>query len=223
MRLVKERLNEDHFEFNPADESSMAINQLKNIMKNAQSMLNIIQTNQQFDAWVQSKLAVADDHIQTIRNYIENEATEIPGKPAEQSPIGTPQLPGTPGEKPIPSTDPYVSTFKPEKTPTVIQPTKVELGDLELDSDDEVGDFDLPEFPEDEVEDDGEFEFDFDLDSPESKKGVNVMDVETHYGEDDMEDLGDEEIEFPEDLEGEEEDFEFDEFDDDSDDEEKGD
>jgi len=154
MKLVKEtlkeELNEDHLG-DPNDESSVATNQLKNIMKNAQAMLDIIQTGQQLDAQIQSKLAVSDDKIQEIKNYLENEATESP----EAEPIETP-IDDTPEDAAL-------------KEPEVLEPAPVE--------EPAEGDLLPPPFPEDEVETD----MDFTVNAKKGTGPVNVIDVETKY------------------------------------------
>ena len=79
MELVKEKfeLNEDHH-LDPADESKMAKKQLATICKNVEALKLVIGEGTQIDAWVQSKLAIADSHIQEITNYMEAEADETP-------------------------------------------------------------------------------------------------------------------------------------------------
>jgi hypothetical protein len=163
MKLVKEtlveELNENHFEAS-SDESSMASNQLKNIMKNAQAMLDLLSTGQQLDAWVQSKIAVSDDKIQEVKNYLENEATE--------------EIPQEPIEPPVDDFPPEDAAL-PAPEPEVLEPSPAEEpADGAL----------LPSpFPEDEVETDAEFSVD-----PEKGKGdVSVIDIETRY-EDEVED-----------------------------------
>jgi hypothetical protein len=51
----------------------MASNQVKTICRNAEKLKELIQPGMQLDAWIQSKLAIVEDHITTITNYIENE------------------------------------------------------------------------------------------------------------------------------------------------------
>lgn len=55
------------------DESSMAKSQLSNIISTAQSLENLIQNNEQLDAWVQAKLTKAQDYLNSVNQYIEGE------------------------------------------------------------------------------------------------------------------------------------------------------
>lgn len=79
--------NEDHHE-NPNDESDMAKVQLHNTAKYCIELLRMIQDGQQLDAWVQSKLTVAFEHIDTVKHYLEGEqylaSTEAP---TEEEPL----------------------------------------------------------------------------------------------------------------------------------------
>ena len=79
--------NEDHHE-NPNDESDMAKVQLHNTAKYCIELLKMIQDGQQLDAWVQSKLTVAFEHIDTVKHYLEGEeylaSTEAP---SEEEPL----------------------------------------------------------------------------------------------------------------------------------------
>ena len=72
---------EDHHE-DPNDESDMAKVQLANVIHYAQELLTMIKDGQQLDAWVQSKLTIAFDYIDSVKNYLEGEdylaATEAP-------------------------------------------------------------------------------------------------------------------------------------------------
>lgn len=78
---------EDHHE-NPNDESDMAKVQLYNTAKYCIELLKMIQDGQQLDAWVQSKLTVAFEHIDTVKHYLEGEeylaSTEAP---TEEEPL----------------------------------------------------------------------------------------------------------------------------------------
>ena len=78
---------EDHHE-NPNDESDMAKVQLHNTAKYCIELLKMIQDGQQLDAWVQSKLTVAFEHIDTVKHYLEGEeylaSTEAP---SEEEPL----------------------------------------------------------------------------------------------------------------------------------------
>jgi hypothetical protein len=78
-----EPMEEDHNE-NPNDESDMAKIQLHNTAKYCIELLKMIQDGQQLDAWVQSKLTVAFEHIDTVKHYLEGEeyldSTEAPSE-----------------------------------------------------------------------------------------------------------------------------------------------
>lgn len=182
MKLVKEylsekALNEDHHG-DPNDESSMARNQLKNVMKNAQAMLDLISGGQQLDAWVQSHLAVVNDKLQDAKNYMENEATENPGMTSDDS---------------------YDrAEFDISSEPQVIEPLAIggmdspgmDSPEMEGPEDGMMGsDMDLlpPPFPEDEIEPEGE---DLDIDG-DGESDFNILDVETVYGDNDDGDLKD--------------------------------
>jgi hypothetical protein len=180
MKLVKEsltgKINEDDYQ-NPDDESSVATNQLKNIMKNAQAMLDILTTGQQLDAEVQSKLAVSDDKIQEIKNYLENQATEMPGAEAE---VIEPIAMG--GDERGPDYGMDYGMEAPVGDGLPPEGPGMEGPDMESPNDDLAGL--LPDaFPEEEVQDDAEFNVDIDGDGVGD---VNILDVETRYeGEED--------------------------------------
>ena len=63
---------EDHAE-DPNDESDMAKVQLANVIHYAQELLTMIKDGQQLDAWVQSKLTIAFDYIDSVKHYLEGE------------------------------------------------------------------------------------------------------------------------------------------------------
>lgn len=75
MKFVKETINEDHH-LDSNDESSNAQKHLSTICKNVENLKSLITDGKQLDAWVQSKLAIADSHIQEISNYIEAETDQ---------------------------------------------------------------------------------------------------------------------------------------------------
>jgi hypothetical protein len=168
MKLIKKFLNEDHMG-NPGDETSMATNQLKNIMKNAQAMLDIFSTNQELDAWVQSNIAVVDSKLQDAKNYVENESTQNPDVGYEYM-GGSGDMNLTLGDdveiiNPVPMDDPLG-------------------GELGIGGQGE-NDMLPPPFPDDEAE--SESDFDIDLDG-DGVGDVNVLDIETRYEEDEDED-----------------------------------
>ena len=65
-------VKEDHHQ-NPNDESDMAKVQLHNVAKYSIELLKMIKNGQQLDAWVQDKLSIAFDYIDTIKHYMEGE------------------------------------------------------------------------------------------------------------------------------------------------------
>ena len=68
-----EPMEEDHYE-DPNDESDMAKVQLANIIHYAQELINMIPDGMQLDAWVQSKLTIAFEYVDTVKHYLEGEA-----------------------------------------------------------------------------------------------------------------------------------------------------
>lgn len=81
-KSVYNTLNEDHHK-EASDETQMAKIQLKSIMADAAELLQKMDQAEQLDAWVQSKLAVAEDYISAIRKYMEFEEET----PAEELPL----------------------------------------------------------------------------------------------------------------------------------------
>jgi len=58
------------------DESDMAKSQLSSIHSNAVKLLDMIESNEQLDAWVQSKLTKAQDYLQSVYDYMQGEDNE---------------------------------------------------------------------------------------------------------------------------------------------------
>lgn len=50
-------------------ESQMLIAQLENLIENAQELIQMVQGKNNLEDWVQSKVSIADDYIETLRNY----------------------------------------------------------------------------------------------------------------------------------------------------------
>ena len=65
-------IKEDDYK-DPNDESDMIQNQLENMMEDIDDILLTIQDGQQFDAWVQSKIANAADYINAVKRYLNSE------------------------------------------------------------------------------------------------------------------------------------------------------
>ena len=169
MNSFKRKVNEHHH-LNPNDETDMANQQLKNIMKNAQAMMDMLRGGQQLDAWVQSTLAVSDSKIQDIKNYIENEATEAPGE--GEAEILMPSIMDFEPETELPAEEPIAD----ELPATVDAPAPEGEDSYDFVGDMEGGDMELPPaFPEDEVDMEADFE-------DEEGEGSSVIDVETRYG-----------------------------------------
>ena len=78
--LVGEKINEDDW-MQSDDESDMAHSQLISIKSNADKLMNVIDPNEQLDAWVQSKLTKAQDYLQSVYDYLNGEETVEEGLP----------------------------------------------------------------------------------------------------------------------------------------------
>lgn len=72
--IPQDVLNEDDWKQSD-DESDMAHSQLISIKSNADKLMNIIDPNEQLDAWVQSKLTKAQDYLQSVYDYLNGEET----------------------------------------------------------------------------------------------------------------------------------------------------
>jgi len=68
---IMSNLNENHSPEGD-DEGRMALYQLKSMRDKIDHMIGMIQNNDQFEGWVQSKITLADDYITTISDYLEN-------------------------------------------------------------------------------------------------------------------------------------------------------
>lgn len=86
IKSVEALEEDDHL--NPNDESDMAKVQLANVIHYAQELLSMIKDGQQLDAWVQSKLTIAFDYIDSVKHYLEGEeylaSTQAP---SEEEPL----------------------------------------------------------------------------------------------------------------------------------------
>ena len=54
----------------------MAKSQLSSIHTNAVKLLDMIESNDQLDAWVQSKLTKAQDYLQSVYDYMKSQNAE---------------------------------------------------------------------------------------------------------------------------------------------------
>jgi serine protease inhibitor len=53
-------------------EGEMALTQLKSIVEKANEIIPMLKPDSQLEAWVQSKITMADDYITTVRDYIKH-------------------------------------------------------------------------------------------------------------------------------------------------------
>jgi hypothetical protein len=65
-------LDEDDWK-QPDDESDMAYSQLISIKDNTNKLMDIIDPNEQLDAWVQAKLTKSQDYLQSVYDYLKGE------------------------------------------------------------------------------------------------------------------------------------------------------
>lgn len=66
---IKADIKEDDWKLDPNDEVSMVISQLKTVLENATTLLQMAKDGQQYDAWVQAKITKAADYLESVRNY----------------------------------------------------------------------------------------------------------------------------------------------------------
>lgn len=69
-----ESINEDDY-MQSDDESDMAHSQLLSIKSNTDELMNMIDKDEQLDAWVQAKLTKAQDYLEAVSNYLKGEET----------------------------------------------------------------------------------------------------------------------------------------------------
>ena len=85
--LMPRLLKEDHHK-ECSDEASMVKIQLKSIIDEAGEILQGLDSCEQIDAWVQSKISIAEDYISTVAKYMKYEEEEAPAElplvPAEE-------------------------------------------------------------------------------------------------------------------------------------------
>jgi hypothetical protein len=72
--IPKNVLDEDDWKQSD-DESDMAHSQLTSVKNNAVKLINMINPDEQLDAWVQSKLTKAQDYLQSVYDYLNGEET----------------------------------------------------------------------------------------------------------------------------------------------------
>lgn len=66
---IKADIKEDDWKLDPNDEVSMVISQLKTVLENATTLLQMAKDGQQYDSWVQAKITKAADYLESVRNY----------------------------------------------------------------------------------------------------------------------------------------------------------
>ena len=65
-------LKEDNYK-DPNDESDMAHAQLMTVIDSCEKLVSTIKPGMQLDAWVQSKLTLAAEYLQTVSDYMSSE------------------------------------------------------------------------------------------------------------------------------------------------------
>ena len=70
--VKKTKMNEDD-QMQSDDESDMASSQLLSIKSNTEELMNMINRDEQLDAWVQAKLTKAQDYLEAVSNYLKGE------------------------------------------------------------------------------------------------------------------------------------------------------
>jgi hypothetical protein len=70
--MSKKELQEDDW-MQANDESDMADAQLTSIKQNVDLLANLIDDGEQLDSWVQSKLTMAQDYLQSVVDYLQSE------------------------------------------------------------------------------------------------------------------------------------------------------
>lgn len=58
-----------HHQHEMEPEFEMILGQLQNICDNAKDLMGMLQGKEEIEDWVQSKITVADDYINKLRNY----------------------------------------------------------------------------------------------------------------------------------------------------------
>jgi hypothetical protein len=70
---IAKNMNEDDW-MQPDDEADMAHSQLSNIKRLSAELCDMIDQEEQLDAWVQAKLTKAEDYLQSVYGYLYGEA-----------------------------------------------------------------------------------------------------------------------------------------------------
>ena len=169
--LMPRLLKEDHHK-ECSDEASMVKIQLKSIIDEAGEILQGLDSCEQIDAWVQSKISIAEDYISTVAKYMKYEEEEAPAElplvPAEDELIGGPKASDEPLS--LPKDDMMMPPMGPDVEPE----GELVQSEIEIDADDELGepeDDGFDEFAEDdEFSEDDEFVDDEDMEEAEPEE-----------------------------------------------------
>jgi len=170
--LMPRLLKEDHHK-ECSDEASMVKIQLKSIIDEAGEILQGLDSCEQIDAWVQSKISIAEDYISTVAKYMKYEEEEAPAElplvPAEDELIGGPKVSDEPLS--LPKDDMMMPPMGPDVEPE----GELVQSEIEIDADDEL----------EEPEDDGFDEFAEDDEFSEDDEFVDDEDMEEAEPEED--------------------------------------
>ncbi len=170
--LMPRLLKEDHHK-ECSDEASMVKIQLKSIIDEAGEILQGLDSCEQIDAWVQSKISIAEDYISTVAKYMKYEEEEAPAElplvPAEDELIGGPKASDEPLS--LPKDDMMMPPMGPDVEPE----GELVQSEIEIDADDEL----------EEPEDDGFDEFAEDDEFSEDDEFVDDEDMEEAEPEED--------------------------------------
>ncbi len=67
--LIESKLSKNESN-DPEHEGEMLIAQLHSIIENAQSLLKLVDSEDQIEDWIQSKITIAEDYLRTTHSYI---------------------------------------------------------------------------------------------------------------------------------------------------------
>jgi hypothetical protein len=77
--------NEPYFD-HVDEEGDMAKRQLQRINEYSEDLMNMLNDNEQLEAWVQSRITKASDYIATVKHYLEYEMGKKMGHESYQGP-----------------------------------------------------------------------------------------------------------------------------------------
>ena len=76
-KVTKDRVNEQRSpEDEELEETEMFKNQLKNINDASTELLSMVKDGQDLDAWILSKITLASDYVDTVRDYMKYHETK---------------------------------------------------------------------------------------------------------------------------------------------------